>query len=52
MRISRAPPSMEGSRRLWLPLFYCVDACLEKGAHLAGRTCTCQIALRRVLLER
>jgi hypothetical protein len=43
------PPSMEGSRRLRLPLFCGVVTCLEEGAYLAGRTCICQISLRRVL---
>jgi hypothetical protein len=46
------PPSMEGSRRLWLPLFCGVDVCLEEGTLIAGKTCTCQISLRRLLLER
>jgi hypothetical protein len=32
MRASRAPPSMEGSRRLWLPFISGVHTCLEKGA--------------------
>jgi hypothetical protein len=30
MRVSRAHPSIEGSRRLWLPLFSGVDVCLEE----------------------
>jgi hypothetical protein len=32
MRVSRDQPSMEGSRRLWPPLFCGLDACLEEGA--------------------
>jgi hypothetical protein len=35
-----------------LPLFCGVDACLEESALIAGRTCSCQIALRTILLEK
>jgi hypothetical protein len=46
------PPFMEGSRRLWLPFICGVHACLEEGAHLAGKSSTCQIVDWSVLLER
>jgi hypothetical protein len=52
MREARVPPSMEGSRRLWLSFICGVHTCLEEGAHLAGMTYTWPIAVWFVSLER
>jgi hypothetical protein len=46
------PYSMEGSRRLWLSLFYGDHTCLEEGAHLAGRSYTWRISDLFVSVER
>jgi hypothetical protein len=45
MRAARASPSMEGSRRLWLPFICGVHTCLEEGAHRVGRSYTWLIAI-------
>jgi cytochrome P450 len=52
MRAARAPPSMEGSRRLWLPFINGVHTCLKEGAHLARRSYTWRIADLFVSVER
>jgi hypothetical protein len=51
MRAARAPPSMEGSRRLLLPFICGVHTCLEEGAHLVGMSYNWKFAVWFVLLE-